>query len=330
MRSLAIVGCGAVLEGVHEEPLRRLIRRRGVIVSALVDPSAETRERASRSFPSAYAGADLDRGLAGADAVLVLSPPHTHAEIVVRAAEGDVDVLCEKPLSDSAADLDEIAAATRRSSRIRVAMIRRQFDTYQILRLHKGELIDETDFTMTYREGAPYSWPVRSSAPFFRGPGEAGVLIDVGSHVVDLFHWLLGGPISVSTYRDNATDALSETDAELTLSLPGGEAVVQLSRAQPLPGGWLIKSKPGQVWIPLGPESFIFSRPAGARSWRRLDVRGASWNPCTSYAQAAYRQLEQFIFDDTPLQATAEDGIAVTRLLLDAYAQRQPIGSGAT
>lgn len=324
MRRLAVVGCGAVLEGVHEQPLRRLARTRELHVVALIDPSVESRERAAASFPSAQVGADIDLALsAGADALLVLSPPHTHAEIVVRAAEAGLDVLCEKPLTDTRDGLDRIANAGDVLERVRIAMIRRQFDTYHILRAYKDELIDESDFAVTYREGAPFTWPVKSPAPFFRGPSEAGVFVDVGSHVVDLVHWLFDEPLAVSGYSDNATEELAETDAELRLDIGAGTAVVHLSRRQPLPEGWLIESARGQVWIPLGPASMIFARPPGARDWkaRRLPAHGS---PCMSYDEAAYRQLEQFLFGGRELQATVDDGLTVTRVLLDAYAMRTP------
>ena len=332
MRRLAIVGCGAVLEGVHERALLRLSRKRDLQVVGLIDPAAESRERAAASFPGAQLGDDLDVAMnVAADALLVLSPPHTHAEIVVRGAEAGLDVLCEKPLTDTAEGLEWIAAAGDMLQRVRVAMIRRQFDTHHILRAYKGELIDESDFTITYREGAPFTWPVKSAAPFFRGPSEAGVLVDVGSHVVDLMHWLFGGPMTVRSYSDNATDEIAETDAELQLGIGNGEAFVRLSRRQPLPEGWLIESKRGQVWIPLGPLSTIFTRGAGSRGWKPLGlqdghrlprVRAARHRPCTSYDHSAYLQLDQFLFDQVGLQATVQEGLAVTRVLLDAYEHR--------
>jgi predicted dehydrogenase len=313
VRRLAVVGCGAVLEGVHERPLRELERKRHLQVVALVDIDAESLERAAASFPGASRGAALETATAaGADSLLVLSPPHTHAEVVVSAIRAGLDVLCEKPLTDSASGLDHIASVLDVTQRARVAMIRRQFDTHDILRRYMGELIDLTDFRITYREGAPFTWPMKSTAPFFRGPGEAGLLIDVGSHVVDLMLWLFGQRVAVSSYRDNATDRFAETDAELRLSLEGGEAFVQLSRRQPLAEGWLTESKLGQVWVPLGPESIVFTRPPAARQWRRLSPAGSAWRsllqrrgrrPCASYDQAAYRQLDQFLFGDAVVNA---------------------------
>src|SRR5262245_54141957 len=60
----------------------------------------------------------LDSGLV--DAVYIALPNHLHAEWSVRALDASLHVLCEKPLALSVSEVDAIADAARRNSRVAV------------------------------------------------------------------------------------------------------------------------------------------------------------------------------------------------------------------
>ena len=83
-----------------------------------VPAAAEFAERGIPVFP------DFDAFLASgikADAVVVSTPIHTHAEIAVAALDSGMDVFCEKPLAGCASDVAAMALAEKRSGR-RVAV----------------------------------------------------------------------------------------------------------------------------------------------------------------------------------------------------------------
>ena len=95
-----------------------------------------------------------------------------------------------------------IAAARKMGRVLAVGMIRRFFPSFAQLRewVVRGELGEIRSFS--YREGKVFDWDVKSPAGFLPGGG-AGLLFDIGSHVIDLLIWLFGVP-DVLSYADDA------------------------------------------------------------------------------------------------------------------------------
>ena len=93
----------------------RALRAAGFNVLAVVGRDADrTRERA-RQFDVPEALTDVDRAFAldGVDAVTVATPPHTHADIVLRAIAAGKHVICEKPFARDEAEGATMLAAAR-------------------------------------------------------------------------------------------------------------------------------------------------------------------------------------------------------------------------
>jgi xylose dehydrogenase (NAD/NADP) len=74
------------------------------------------RHGAARTF-SSYEALLADPAI---DVVYIALPNHLHAPWTIRALDAGKHVLCEKPFALSAAEVDEVAAAVRRSGRIAV------------------------------------------------------------------------------------------------------------------------------------------------------------------------------------------------------------------
>ena len=70
----------------------------------VVDASPDRRAEAAAQFPTAALAADLTDVLDAVDAVLVATPPGSHAAIAQQALEAGRHVLVEKPLTTSVAD----------------------------------------------------------------------------------------------------------------------------------------------------------------------------------------------------------------------------------
>jgi predicted dehydrogenase len=80
------------------------------------DSDAERRERWQASFPDAAFTGELDEILAdpGLDAVAIATPVPTHAPLALRALAAGKHCLVEKPLAQTAAEAEEVAAEAER------------------------------------------------------------------------------------------------------------------------------------------------------------------------------------------------------------------------
>lgn len=120
-------------------------------------------------------------------AISVVTPDFEHAEIVLAAIEAGKDILVEKPLATSVAECEQIVEARKRKG-VRVMVdfhnrwslpfvqVRRALDAGELGTLMMVNIrLNDTIFVPTKM----LSWAARSSPLYF-----------LGSHVVDLIHWL--------------------------------------------------------------------------------------------------------------------------------------------
>ena len=116
MIRLGIIGCGRVAEERHLPSLRRLPQIR-VVATADLDPWRSS--RLADRFGAAHRLSDyralLD--LTDVDAVAVLTPTQSHAEIGMAALDAGKHVLVEKPLALNLAECDRLIARAARSNR---------------------------------------------------------------------------------------------------------------------------------------------------------------------------------------------------------------------
>jgi myo-inositol 2-dehydrogenase / D-chiro-inositol 1-dehydrogenase len=116
MIRLGIIGCGRVAEERHLPALRRLPQIR-VVATADLDPGRSG--RLADRFGAAHRLSDyralLD--LTDVDAVAVLTPTQSHAEVGMAALDAGKHLLVEKPLALNLAECDRLIACAARSNR---------------------------------------------------------------------------------------------------------------------------------------------------------------------------------------------------------------------
>lgn len=127
-------------------------------------------------------------GAAGVDAVLVASPDHTHAELVLACLKAGKPVLCEKPLAATVAECLKIVAAEAAGGRmlVQVGFMRRFDPAYVEMKsaLQGGSLGAPLLFHCAHRNA--------------RAPGFFEALMSITNaavHEIDIARWLLGGEI---------------------------------------------------------------------------------------------------------------------------------------
>ena len=92
----------------------------GCEVRWLCDPSAEAREKLTRSFPSARATGELSELLEDPDldAVVLATPVPTHSELAISVAQAGKHCFVEKPLATTAADAQRAVDAAKSAEKI--------------------------------------------------------------------------------------------------------------------------------------------------------------------------------------------------------------------
>ncbi|WP_413804423.1 Gfo/Idh/MocA family protein [Streptomyces sp. OE57] len=133
-----------------------------------------------------------------ADVIFVCTPPSDHAHSVVEALRHGKHVVCEKPLTVSAADAEfmEHLARERGLALFCCLTNRHRRDTKRL----RQEVMSGVIGTPMYLRA---SWLRSQGIPTSPGAVEQGVMWDLGSHLVDLALWLTGWrtPTSVTAAR---------------------------------------------------------------------------------------------------------------------------------
>jgi UDP-N-acetyl-2-amino-2-deoxyglucuronate dehydrogenase len=190
--NVAIVGLGMAV-APHAQSLQDLRGR--VEVTHAFSPSAQRRTAfASRfAFPVCESMETVlrDRNV---DAVLVLTPPHTHLDIVRRCAAAGKHVLLEKPLATSSSDARALVEACRSAGVTLGVVLQHRFrSSAEQLRalLGAGELGEVLSCSTTIRLWRPQSYYDEPGRGTLARDG-GGVLITQGIHTLDLMLSLVG------------------------------------------------------------------------------------------------------------------------------------------
>ncbi len=129
------------------------------------------------------------------DAIYIPLPNGDHVEWTAKCLEAGKHVLCEKPLANTLSEARDLVEAARKSGT--VSMVCHNYRRVPAVQLAK-QLIDEgrlgaiRHWRAIYLQDwlldpeAPMSWRLRKET------GGAGPLADLGSHLVDLAHFLIG------------------------------------------------------------------------------------------------------------------------------------------
>ncbi|BCW17364.1 oxidoreductase [Arthrobacter sp. NtRootA9] len=136
------------------------------------------------------------------DLIDICTPGDTHAEIAIAALEAGKHVLCEKPLANTVAEAERMAAAARAAATRGVyAMCGYSYRRTPALALAKrmvdgGRLGTIRHVRAQYlqdwlsNENAPMTWRLDKSR------SGSGALGDIGTHIIDAAQWIIGRQIS--------------------------------------------------------------------------------------------------------------------------------------
>ncbi|MCA1560279.1 MAG: inositol 2-dehydrogenase [Acidobacteria bacterium] len=191
---IGLVGLGR-LGRVYARDLSTRIAETRLVAVADTNADAARDVAAEFDVPRAYATARKMFTDSAVDAVVIVSPTHTHLNVVLEAVDAGKPVFCEKPL---ALTLDECRrmqeAVARRKTFFQMGFMRRFDPGYSAARQHvaEGRIGTPVVFKSTSRD------PYRPSLEYANPASSGGILVDMGIHDFDLARWFMGDVATVS------------------------------------------------------------------------------------------------------------------------------------
>ena len=201
-----------------EKLLRNLAARPDCEVVALAEHGPDRQTAASTLHPelTLFDNGGQLIGLAELDAVVIASPPSTHASLAALALDRGLHVLVEKPLARTAEEVAELSA--KAESAQRTLMVDHTFlyadPVHEVRNLLAANAIGE----MLYIEG--------TRAAFGKFQTDADVLLDLAPHDLSILEYVTGQPVVAIAATSLATVDIAGTQqlaaAALTAKLQGG------------------------------------------------------------------------------------------------------------
>jgi predicted dehydrogenase len=309
---VGLVGCGRVAR-TYLDALGKVPGCRLVGLADVVEPAAQ--ELGARHGVPAYAGGGRLLESASPDAVIVCTPPATHPEVAGFFLDHGVHVLCEKPLALRSADAEVLVARAEAAGRVLmmaskfryVEDVIRAADLVASGRLGEVVLYENVFCSRVDMRGRWNSDPVQAGG---------GVLVDNGTHSVDIARYLIGPIVKVQAEEGRRLQGLDVEDTcRLHLrSASGVMGAIDLS--------WSIH-KERDAYIELfGSEGVV------SIGWKRSKYRlgeGADWvvfGDGYDKLAAFARQLDNFVSTIRGTEApriSAAESIESVRVIEAAY-----------
>ena len=204
---VGIIGCGVIapshIESYQLDPNVKVVWACD-LVKAKADAIADKYGIPKRTTSAAEVFADPS-----VDAVSVCTSHYTHADLCVQALAAGKDVICEKALTGSPADLAKmLKAADAHPDRIFAGIFQHRYNPiFQCLHglVAKGAFGKPISAAMQHRG---LRTPAYYDSGDWRGTWDkegGGVLINQAIHYLDLFQWVMGGVRDVEAFFTNAT-----------------------------------------------------------------------------------------------------------------------------
>jgi predicted dehydrogenase len=195
-------------------------------VVAVGSRSADSAARFAQAhgIPDACSGYDALVGSPDVDAVYVATPHAQHADAVRGSLEAGKHVLCEKPMTTSAAETAHLADLARRHDRFLMeALWSRFLPASRILAslLEHGEIGE----ILTVEASLGFRFPFDPSHRLFAPELGGGALLDLGIYPVHLAHFVLGIPTTVRAIGHLGSSGVDE-HALVTMAFADGALAV--------------------------------------------------------------------------------------------------------
>ncbi len=214
MFRLAIIGAGGIA-GAHAGAVKASPDR--LTISAVVDLNAESADKlakdfSAKTFASAAELFAANKAQRIIDGVVICTPPSARIPLVELALKHGVPVLSEKPLAHTLADAKKLASLSRKFKKTPafVGFCHRFVPAvHDILRMtREGKIGSGVRWENAFACDLPGHETKWFSEPKKSG---GGAYLDMGSHSIDLFHFMCGPSKTLGAVFTNKWKGRTET-----------------------------------------------------------------------------------------------------------------------
>lgn len=250
------------------------------------------------------------------DIIYIVLPNSMHHEYVLRAAKAGKHVMCEKPMSVSVKEAEEMIKACKDAGVQLGIGYRLHFEpfTQEVMRLGQKKILGDVRFIQTnfgFSIGDPTQWRLKKEM------AGGGPLMDVGIYCVQASRYVTGEePLWVTAQLGPITDKQRFTTVEESISwqmqFPGGATVNGFSSYKSNIEQLYVSANNG--WIQLSP-AYSYGPLKGRTSQGELNL------PVVHHQTVMLNGIcKEFIENNTfPAHASGEEGLRDMRILMGIY-----------
>ena len=227
MIRLAIAGLGAVTRNVHLPAYNKLARKISLVGGC--DVKEDARAGFAKVWPSMPVFSDLDQLLRTTkpEVVSICTPPFLHLRQCLAALENGCHVFCEKPMTETLAEADEIISAAERARRH--VVVNSQFPFMKIHAAAKAYL-GRPDFgRLLFLHASQTFRPTPATEATWRGEMARRLGFEFGVHVFELIRFFFQeDPVRIIAHMPNPSHQKSDVLNIVSLEFTGGRAATIL------------------------------------------------------------------------------------------------------
>ncbi len=269
----------------------------------------------------------LDQLLSQVSVVDIVTPSATHKDVALQAIKAGRHVICEKPLTLTAADSTEVAdAATAAGVRIFPAHVVRFFPAYAAA--HDAVLDGRIGQVAVARFFRTASTP--AVADWYREVGRSGgVIMDLMVHDLDQARWFCGDVRTVYAVQSPPTvDGVSPVNVSAHVTLTHAGGAISHLRAT-----WGATGTRFRSGFSVAGERGVLEYSSGTRTGIEEELQSESASdllvPATTLYESPYltqlREFSRALAGGPEPRVTATDGVAAVLL---AQAARESMETG--
>lgn len=253
------------------------------------------------------------------DAVYVATPVRFHCEYSIQSAEAGKHVLCEKPFAMNAEENRQMIAACRKNNvKLAAAYYRRFFPHMQKVKslIVEGTIGDvvlaQSNYTAYYNPAKIYP---QDPAQWRTDPKMAGggVVMNCGSHRIDLLVYLLGDVAEVSAFVDtlHCNYAVEDSSVIIMRFATGAQAVTNFNQnVKTNTDEFALYGTEGKiVATPLDSSKIVLHHASGRQEYHLPPTKITHLGLVQDFVQSIVAQKEPI--------SSGEDGMK-TSLVMDA------------